>query len=84
MSGAIYPLAQYAFMAWCLIKAQGQLYLNPLLFRKHLKWAKNSICDHVVVSYVDVHPTFVFTYVILRVKSVTVVVPWRSPSVFKL
>jgi hypothetical protein len=30
MSGAITPLPQYAFMAWCLVKAQGQLYLLPL------------------------------------------------------
>jgi hypothetical protein len=27
MSGAILPLPQYAFMAWCSVKAQGQLYL---------------------------------------------------------
>jgi hypothetical protein len=27
MSGAIHPLPQYAFMAWCLVKARGQLYL---------------------------------------------------------
>jgi hypothetical protein len=27
MSGAIHPLPQYTFMAWCLVKAQGQLYL---------------------------------------------------------
>jgi hypothetical protein len=27
MSGAIHPLPQYASMAWCLVKAQGQLYL---------------------------------------------------------
>jgi hypothetical protein len=27
MSGAIPPLLQYAFMAWCLVKAQGQIYL---------------------------------------------------------
>jgi len=26
MRGAILPLPQYAFMAWCLVKAQGQLY----------------------------------------------------------
>jgi len=30
MSGAIPPLPQYAFMAWCLVKAQVQLYLLPL------------------------------------------------------
>jgi hypothetical protein len=28
--GAIPPLPQYAFMAWCSVKAQGQLYLLPL------------------------------------------------------
>jgi hypothetical protein len=27
MSGAVPPLPQYAFMAWCSVKAQGQLYL---------------------------------------------------------
>jgi hypothetical protein len=27
MSGAIPSFPQYAFMAWCLVKAQGQLYL---------------------------------------------------------
>jgi hypothetical protein len=27
MSGAVHPLSQYAFMAWCSVKAQGQLYL---------------------------------------------------------
>jgi hypothetical protein len=26
MSGAILPIPQYAFMAWCSVKAQGQLY----------------------------------------------------------
>jgi len=28
MSGAVPPLPQYAFMAWCSVKAQGQLYLK--------------------------------------------------------
>jgi hypothetical protein len=31
MSGAITPFPQYAFMAWCPVKAQGQLYLYLLL-----------------------------------------------------
>jgi len=31
MSEAIPPLPQYAFMAWCLVEAQGQLYLYILL-----------------------------------------------------
>jgi hypothetical protein len=30
MREAIPPLPQYAFMAWCSVKAQGQLYLLPL------------------------------------------------------
>jgi len=29
MRGAILPLRQYVFMAWCSVKAQGQLYLTP-------------------------------------------------------
>jgi len=37
-NGAILPLPQYAFMAWCSVKrkAQGQLYLSTLE-----KWGKN-------------------------------------------
>jgi hypothetical protein len=31
MRGAIPPLPQYAFMAWCLVKAQRQLYLLPFV-----------------------------------------------------
>jgi len=31
MRGDISPLSQYAFMAWCLVKAQGQLYLSYFL-----------------------------------------------------
>jgi hypothetical protein len=27
MKGAMPPIPQYAFMAWCSVKAQGQLYL---------------------------------------------------------
>jgi hypothetical protein len=30
MCGAIPPLPRYAFMAWCSVKAQGQLYLYPI------------------------------------------------------
>jgi len=32
MRGAILPPPQYAFMAWRLVKAQGQLYLYLYLF----------------------------------------------------
>jgi hypothetical protein len=31
MSGAIPPLPQYAFMVWCLVKAQGQIYFYLFL-----------------------------------------------------
>jgi len=31
MSGVIPPLPQYAFIAWCSVKAQGQLYHNLTL-----------------------------------------------------
>jgi len=33
MSGAIPPLPQYVFMAWCSVKAQGQLYLYRLPYK---------------------------------------------------
>jgi hypothetical protein len=33
MRGATLPLAQYAFMAWCSRKAQGQLYVYICLYR---------------------------------------------------
>jgi hypothetical protein len=28
MSEAIHPLPQYAFIAWCSVKAQGQIYIK--------------------------------------------------------
>jgi len=37
MSGAMPPLPQYAFMAWCSVKAQGQIGLNFTL-RKICLW----------------------------------------------
>jgi len=33
MSGAIPPLSQYSFTAWCSVKAQGHLYLYLYLYR---------------------------------------------------
>jgi hypothetical protein len=40
MSGAILPLPQYAFMAWCSVKAQGQLYLylSDMRISSGFKW----------------------------------------------
>jgi len=35
MCGAVPPLPQYAFMAWCSAKAQGQLYLYLYLNMFH-------------------------------------------------
>jgi len=32
MSGTIPPLPQYASMAWCSVKAQGQLYFTLIYF----------------------------------------------------
>jgi hypothetical protein len=39
MSGAIPPLPQYGFMAWCSVKAQGQIYfyLYVLILSFHLR-----------------------------------------------
>jgi hypothetical protein len=42
MSGVIHHLPQYAFMAWCLVKAQGQLYLYLLLGGSEF----HSVCMH--------------------------------------
>jgi hypothetical protein len=48
MNGAIYPLPQYVFMAWCLVKPQGQLYLitNSILPNLHMK--------HYTATYLSV------------------------------
>jgi hypothetical protein len=43
MSGDMHPLPQYAFMAWCSAKAQGQLYLFFYLYHLHLVKVKGSI-----------------------------------------
>jgi hypothetical protein len=46
MSGAIHPLPQYAFMTWCLVKAQGQLYLY-LTYPSPSGW-RNFLCYSIV------------------------------------
>jgi hypothetical protein len=40
MSGAIPPLPQYAFMAWCSAKAQGQLYLYFFFYSSYNSYDK--------------------------------------------
>jgi hypothetical protein len=52
MSGAIPPLPQYAFMAWCSVKAQGQLYFylfnSAVLLREHVfKVTANVTISHI-------------------------------------
>jgi hypothetical protein len=32
MHGAIPPFPHYAFMAWCLVKAQGEFYFTFIIF----------------------------------------------------
>jgi len=46
MSGAIPPLTQYAFMAWCLAKAKGQLYLY-LYHAMKAYWGSGGIARHI-------------------------------------
>jgi len=41
MSEALPPLSQYAFMAWCLVKPQGQLYLYLYLYLTNGLWMVN-------------------------------------------
>jgi hypothetical protein len=50
MSGAIPPLSQYAIMAWCLVKAQGQLYLY--LYLKLLS-AKVNYCTCQRMTWIE-------------------------------
>jgi hypothetical protein len=44
MSGTIPPLPQYAFMTWCSVKAQGQLYL-------YLYWMGTIIRPKLVIYW---------------------------------
>jgi hypothetical protein len=60
MSGAIPPLPQYAFMAWCSIKNTGTTLLLPLfnklincvcMMRKQIKYALSILQDSVNVNF---------------------------------
>jgi hypothetical protein len=57
MNGSIPPLPQYAFMAWCSVKAQEQLYLlqsyNSLL-PCYLKLDSIEVVDAALVLYMFV------------------------------
>jgi hypothetical protein len=44
MGGAIPPFPQYAFMAWCLVKVQGQIYLFlPLSKAAQLQFSQDHL-----------------------------------------
>jgi hypothetical protein len=70
MRGAIPPLPQYAFMAWCLVKAQGQLYIlkevycyeNRPMFLRACHWDRSW---DSWVQYTPSHPIFVKSSLIL-------------------
>jgi hypothetical protein len=55
MSGAIPPLPQYAFMAWCSVKAQGQLYLYLYLYyHKRYQYMKSGNAESTNHMFPDV------------------------------
>jgi hypothetical protein len=54
MSGAVPPLPQYAFMAWCLVKAQGQLYIFFTLSKLYC-----SIYSAVLYLLLNLHCGFI-------------------------
>jgi len=65
MSGAIHPLPRYAFMAWSLVKAQGELYIylyqsaaerraiikTKLIQTLYLQNYKNTVCGREKGDY---------------------------------
>jgi hypothetical protein len=55
MRGSINPLPQYAFLAWCLIKAQGQLYLFTFysLLRRERKQRILNVTEKIII-YISV------------------------------
>jgi hypothetical protein len=63
MSAAIPPLPQYSFMVWCLVTAQGQLYLYLTavilqvevsgLYRRAVLWYDTNV--------LEVHAASIFT-----------------------
>jgi hypothetical protein len=57
MRGAIPPLPKYVFMAWCLVKAQGQLYLKTYLFTP---WCGTLFEKLVVTQLFKIYPAFLW------------------------
>jgi hypothetical protein len=67
MSGAIPTLPQYAFLAWCSVKAQGQLYLYYFnvfccfckmcsVVAAYLQLLKNSLITQILLQNGPIHP----------------------------
>jgi len=50
MRGTIPPLPQYACMAWCLVKAQAQLYLYLLHDYPSFLWASKCVFTYMAIS----------------------------------
>jgi hypothetical protein len=54
MRGAILPLPQYAFMAWCSVEAQGQLYFYLYLSSQcdmYSSWLYGNVFAFVIHLY---------------------------------
>jgi hypothetical protein len=67
MSGTIFPLPQYVFMAWCLVKAWGRLYLMPLPFSFHFPYTYNYV-EKILAQYK--HTSFRAKEICSRIHSV--------------
>jgi len=53
MSGVIPPLPQYTFVVWCLVKAQGQLYLYhiPVMILFRIRVTRHDNTQDVAMKY---------------------------------
>jgi len=71
MSRAIPPLPQYVFVAWCSVKAQGQLYfllystlkiikmgMFPVITDRPTDWLTNWLTDHSLTHFMKHSPSW--------------------------
>jgi hypothetical protein len=64
MCGAIHPLPKYAFMAWCLFKAQGKLYIYLYLYHRvgalffYLKMETDPASEKSYIFFVQVKSAY--------------------------
>jgi hypothetical protein len=88
MSGAILPLPQYAFMVWCSVKAQGQLYLLPFTFYEFLltTWRQSSGIMGTVFFPAMIFAIFtwrlLFSFDILLARSLHIIALWRCQLMY--